>query len=81
MGASRRLVLLEVDAATGSVRPIGPARWNGVSAINWLPDGGGLLVAAVDSTVSDRSQLWFVQYPTGTAHRITNDLAGYGRLA
>jgi Tol biopolymer transport system component len=52
-----------------------------VSAISWLPDGGGLLVAAVDSTVSDSSQLWFVQYPTGTAHRITNDLAGYARLS
>jgi len=72
--------LFEVDAATGGVRRIGSAQWNNVSAINWLPRGDGLLVAALDYRVGDRSQIWLVQYPAGTAHRITSDLAGYSRL-
>jgi Tol biopolymer transport system component/tRNA A-37 threonylcarbamoyl transferase component Bud32 len=42
----------------------------------WLPDGSGLLVAAVD-TRSLREQVWFVSYPRGEVSRFTNDLSNY----
>ena len=73
--------LVEVDAGTGEVRPVGTARWNSVSAIRWLPAGGALLVCASSSPIGDQNQIWLVPYPAGAPHRITNDLAGYARIS
>ena len=42
----------------------------------WLRDGSGLLVIAVEDVASP-SQIWYVSYPGGEAHRITNDLSDY----
>src|SRR5262249_40947460 len=43
----------------------------------WLPDGRSLVVPFASFRES-RTQLWFVDYPSGERHRFTNDLSNYG---
>jgi Tol biopolymer transport system component/predicted Ser/Thr protein kinase len=45
-------------------------------ALDWLPDGTGLLVVGFDPQ-SGRGQIWFVGYPKGNVSRFTNDLTNY----
>jgi eukaryotic-like serine/threonine-protein kinase len=51
----------------------------------WLPDGSGLLITATNGPVNQDmnffNQVWFVSYPSGEAHRITNDLNSYAGLS
>ena len=42
----------------------------------WLPDGSALLIA-MRGQGPNRGQLWTVSYPTGEAHRLSNDLTNY----
>jgi len=44
----------------------------------WLPDGRALLMP-LDTLLTDRAQLWTIEYPGGAARRFTNDLADYSR--
>ena len=80
-GQLLRVALVAVDAATGAVQPIGSRRWESVSGLRWLPGAAGLIAATSDWAVSSGGQIWTVEYPAGTARRITNDLAGYSRLS
>jgi eukaryotic-like serine/threonine-protein kinase len=50
-----------------------------IGRLRWLPEGKGLI--AVLSNVSWRpewrGQIWYVGYPAGDAHQLTNDLINY----
>ncbi|HKD45447.1 MAG TPA: protein kinase [Candidatus Angelobacter sp.] len=67
-----------LDVATGKETPIAPfSRIGRVLGSCWLPDGSGLLIAAVGPTNSWNTQIGFVSYPRGAYRRITNDLNRY----
>jgi eukaryotic-like serine/threonine-protein kinase len=68
--------LVEVRMADGTIKPITSQRWWGVGHAVWLADGSGLVFTARERT-SSPSQLWRIAYPSGEAHRITNDLNDY----
>jgi eukaryotic-like serine/threonine-protein kinase len=68
--------LVEVRVADGTMKPITSQRWWGVGQAVWLRDGSGLVFTARERT-SSPSQLWRISYPSGEAHRITNDLNDY----
>ena len=72
--------LLEVDAATGTQKAMPGRRWREVLDFTWLPDGSGLLLAAMPKTGAN-PQLWVVPYPGGTVRRISNDLSNYLSVA
>ena len=46
----------------------------------WLPDGSALLVVIRERGAAYRGQLWTVSYPSGEAHRLSNDLTNYSLL-
>ena len=72
---------LEADLAGGAERELSPGkRWNDVGQMAWLADGSGLLLSAMDQTISMR-QLWRLNYPGGQAVRLSNDLTDYGDLS
>jgi Tol biopolymer transport system component/DNA-binding winged helix-turn-helix (wHTH) protein len=71
--------LYEIDAASGSVKPITSQRWQEVGRAVWLMDGRGLLMVASDQE-SSLSQIWFVSYPDGEARKVTNDLSDYSDM-
>jgi Tol biopolymer transport system component len=65
-----------VQPATGELRPLAPS-WRDISRVVWLKDGSGLLTIAARDDPQDPSQVWFIGYPRGEIHRITNDLSIY----
>jgi WD40 repeat protein len=72
--------LREVDVATGRQKPMPGRRWRDVSDFTWMPDGSGLLLAALAKTGVE-PQLWLVTYPGGEVRRISNDLSRYTSVA
>jgi Tol biopolymer transport system component len=71
--------LFAAPVAGGSEKSISSQRWSGVGRMAWLRDGSGLLVTAKEDVASP-SQIWYVSYPAGKAHRITRDLNEYQDL-
>jgi Tol biopolymer transport system component len=75
--------VVEVRVEDGTVRPITSQRWNGVNQLAWLRDGSGLVMTAQDqaSGRTPRQQIWALDYGTGEARRITNDLNSYSYVS
>ncbi len=68
--------LVEVDAGTGTERLVPGRRWRAIFDFQWLPDGSGLVIVAIEKSAAPR-QLWIVSYPGGVAHKLSNDLSEY----
>jgi eukaryotic-like serine/threonine-protein kinase len=68
--------ILEVQVVDGSAKPISSQQWWQVERLAWLRDGSGIVFTARES-VGSPSQIWYLSYPGGQAHRITNDLNDY----
>ena len=74
-----RFALWAVSVADGSVREIYSTP-GAIGRPRWLPDGSGLLAPIGNYEPVDpvfRGQLWFISFPRGEAHRLTNDLMDY----
>lgn len=69
----------DAQLADGKQSIISGARWRQVTGVLWLPDKSGILIAARDraSAPGSPTQIWQVTYPSGEAHKITNDLTAY----
>jgi len=50
---------------------------NSIGRPVWLPDGSGLLFVMVESGANAHGQIWYISYPRGEVHRLTNDLTNY----
>ena len=72
--------LVEVDTTSGETKAIEGGRWRQINNMTWLPDGSGLLLAALRKT-GTQVQLWMVSYPDGKIRKISNDLSEYESLA
>src|SRR5205085_9238522 len=72
--------IAEVQADGRNERLLSPDRWQDVNQIAWLHDGNGLLITAQDQS-SAYLQLWHLDYPSGQARRIINDLSDYRGLS
>lgn len=72
--------LIEIDAATGDRKDISAKHWRDVQDFTWLPDGSGILLAAMEKTAAN-TQLWAMTYPGGHVRRISNDLSDYLSVA
>ncbi len=64
-----------VSVSDGSIHPL-YASDSSVGALQWFPDGKGLLFNKVDPQ-SAKSQLFYISYPDAQVTRFTNDLANY----
>jgi eukaryotic-like serine/threonine-protein kinase len=69
--------LYAISPSDGSSRPLYQGtNLPGRSA--WLPDGSGLILVMAEQGPSTPGQLWYISYPGGELHRLTNDLTNYG---
>jgi Tol biopolymer transport system component/DNA-binding winged helix-turn-helix (wHTH) protein len=68
------------QAGDWTMKPISSRRWRWVGQMDWLPDSSGLVMVAQETSASPR-QVWLLKYPSGEAHRITNDTSIYNRLS
>src|SRR5207302_10142325 len=74
------MTVLEVRLADGSTRQMTAQRWSQVGRMAWLRDGSGLIFTAREQE-SNPSQLWYLSYPAGEVHRITNDVNDYNGVS
>jgi eukaryotic-like serine/threonine-protein kinase len=69
--------LMAVSPLDGAVRPLYETR-NFTGRSVWMPDGSGLLFVMSEPAPSAPGQLWYISFPSGEVHRVTNDLTNYG---
>jgi len=72
--------LMEVDTTSGETKPMEGGRWRQINNMTWLPDGSGVLLAALQRT-GTQVQLWVVSYPDGKVRKVSNDLSEYEAVA
>ncbi|MGI8919431.1 MAG: protein kinase domain-containing protein [Pyrinomonadaceae bacterium] len=73
----RFLTVVGVDIADGSVTSLSSQRWKTIGRISWLQDGKGIVFTAADLGSGSTSQLWYMEYPSGHAYRVSRDLQDY----
>ncbi|HXS00751.1 MAG TPA: protein kinase, partial [Pyrinomonadaceae bacterium] len=73
--------VVEVPIEGGEPRPIGSEKWASVGRLLWLQDNSGLIMTAQPEASSIGTQVWFLPYGGEPAHRVTNDLNGYGEVS
>ena len=69
--------LVLVDAGTGATSTLETLKGSITEDVAWLPDGSGLIRAGYDLATSATRQIAIVDYPSGTARRVTNDADDY----
>jgi Tol biopolymer transport system component/DNA-binding winged helix-turn-helix (wHTH) protein len=75
-----RIVFYAADGAGERQELTSSRDWGHIRKIEWTRDGTGLLMAGKNRQTRDY-QLWWLSYPGGEVHRVTNDLNSYGRLS
>jgi Tol biopolymer transport system component len=65
-----------VNVADGTQRQLATTTWQRATDLVWLGDGSGLVASVGDDTTAPR-QIWYVSYPDGASHKVTNDLNDY----
>jgi Tol biopolymer transport system component/tRNA A-37 threonylcarbamoyl transferase component Bud32 len=76
-----RVAVAFVDAATGAITIPHATRWTLLSALEWTPDGSGLLASARDLQSGPLNQIWHLPYANGAARQITNGLDSYSGVS
>jgi Tol biopolymer transport system component/DNA-binding winged helix-turn-helix (wHTH) protein len=69
---SNEMGLVEVDAESGTERPITSKKWEYILMAKWLTDGGGLLMIAREQG-SNSNRIWHLSYPNADARSVTDD--------
>jgi Tol biopolymer transport system component len=77
-GGTRSIRL--VDVASGDVTSLGDHAWADMTDVAWLADGSGLVTTASEKGSTNR-QIWRIDYPSGRATRVTNDLTSYAGVS
>lgn len=72
--------IVAIDARTGAIRTLAEKDWNLVGQVAWMPDQKGLAFIA-GSPREQRSQVWYLPYPTGEPYPLTNDLFDYRQIS
>ncbi|HEV2341919.1 MAG TPA: protein kinase [Candidatus Acidoferrales bacterium] len=68
-----------IDIADAKATPLGNTQWAELRQMAWLPDGSGIVTEGIpgDNSTGLASQIWEIEYPSGTLRKITNDLNYY----
>lgn len=74
------MYVVGVSVGDWAMKPISAERWKWIGQMAWLPDSSGLVMVAQQNSASPH-QVWLLKYPSGEAHRITNDTSTYNRLS
>ncbi len=76
IGAGGYRGIYVVDTTSGEVDPVGEPTWVELTEVAWVKDGSAIVTSAAAQGTTNL-QLWRVDFPSGRATRITNDLMNY----
>jgi eukaryotic-like serine/threonine-protein kinase len=80
--SSSGMKIVGIDVKSGVVTRVGNDEWNWIGKAAWLEDGSGLVIPAWSrNSPVYTDQLWYLSYPDGQSHRITNDLHKYSKVS
>ena len=68
-------IVYAVDVNTGTMRRVGEP-WLLFRNMQWLPGGRSFLIDGIEEGAT-HAQIWQEDYPSGTVHRVTNDVNRY----
>jgi Tol biopolymer transport system component len=71
--------VVTVDVESGREAVIAPRKWWSIDDLAWLPNGRGLLLVTREPPLKV-FRPWYLSYPDGETHPITNDLLDYTRV-
>lgn len=66
-----------VRTADGHIDQLGEQEWLEIINLTWRRDGLGVIISATDKSEPKLRHLWHIEYPTGTAHRLSQDTDSY----
>jgi serine/threonine protein kinase/Tol biopolymer transport system component len=69
-----------VPVGGGEEKPLTSHTWFLTDQLAWAGDGSGLIVSAAEQSLGQR-QLFYVSYPGGDVHQVTNDLNDYNAVS
>jgi serine/threonine protein kinase len=72
--------VVAIDVRTGTIRTLAENNWNFVGQVGWMPDQKGLAFIAGNPR-EQRSQVWYLPYPSGEPYPLTNDLFDYRQIS
>jgi Tol biopolymer transport system component len=76
------LNVIDIPVAGGPEHVLTPQRWGQIERLAWVADGGGLIMTAAEqATDTPSQQIWYLNYATGEARKITNDLNYYESIS
>lgn len=64
--------------SSGKANQLTSLNWTEFAKLEWLKDGTGLLAIGRDNSSKLLTQIWQIDYPSGTARAITSDVSKYG---
>ncbi|HEY9503034.1 MAG TPA: protein kinase [Pyrinomonadaceae bacterium] len=73
----RYLTLVQVNISDGTIRYLSPQKWKAIGRVSSLKDGKGVVFTATEQRPGSTSQLWYMDYLSGNAYRISKDLQDY----
>lgn len=73
----RFMTLVQVNVSDASVKQLTTQKWKALGRVTWLHDGKGIVFTATEQRGGSTSQLWYMDYPSGKAYRISKDLQDY----
>lgn len=77
-GTGKGLDVFSTNLGTGEVKQVTTLDWPQISKLAWINDGSGLVAVARDQNIYDSNQIWKIDYESGRAQKIVNDLLHYG---
>ncbi|MCP9495360.1 MAG: protein kinase [Pyrinomonadaceae bacterium MAG19_C2-C3] len=79
--AKRQMNIVIYDLTTERETELFAAGWADIRHLAWLPDGGGLVMTARESTQDTKTQLYRVAYPNGEVTPLTDDQNAYAGIS
>ncbi len=77
-GSGKTLEVFSTNVGNGEIRQITTLDWPQISKLAWFSDSSGLVAVARDQNLHDSNQVWRIDYESGRAQKIVNDLLHYG---
>jgi Tol biopolymer transport system component/DNA-binding winged helix-turn-helix (wHTH) protein len=77
-GVGKSQEIFAANTADGAVKQITALEWIGISRLDWLKDGSGLVASARAKDGFAANQIWRIDRETGKAQKVTRDLQHYG---
>jgi Tol biopolymer transport system component len=71
--------VVTLDSESGSENAFATRKWWSIDDLAWLPNGRGLLLVTREPPLKV-FRPWYLSYPGGETHPITNDLLDYTRV-